>query len=215
MPYKPDFLDEIVRLEIEGKMLQALKYERELLITLCECALNSTELLRELQSFDLLVYDSPPAAMCAPLVGELLDIPRVEMCLLAPNSLLALNHMIPMPISYVPQLLLGLTDKMTFLERVINLVGYLGGKLIVDLVIGSTMNALKVKYNIKPERSWQKAVGDAELVIITADFALEYPQPLLPGMTEVWLNFSCTCGSFQLSVQSNVVLALVLLYHAL
>ena len=54
----------------------------------------------------------------------------------------------------------------------------------MDLLIGSTMNGLKVKYNIKPERSWQQAVGDAELVIITADFALEYPQPLLPGMNQ-------------------------------
>ena len=184
MPYKADFVDKFVRLEMSGNMLQALKYGRELLITLCEGALNSTQLLEELKSFDLLVYDSPIAAMCAPLVGELLDIPRVELCLSAPNSPFSLNHMIPMPVSYVPQMMLGFTDKMTFLERVINFVGYLGNKLAMDLLIGSTMNGLKVKYNIKPERSWQQAVGDAELVIITADFALEYPQPLLPGMNQ-------------------------------
>ena len=45
------------------------------------------------------------------------------------------------------------------------------------------MDALKVKYNIKPERSFQEALADAEMVIIGADFAVEYPQPLLPGMT--------------------------------
>ena len=47
------------------------------------------------------------------------------------------------------------------------------------------MNALKVKYNTKPERSFQETAGDAEMVIITADFALEYPQPLLPGIKSV------------------------------
>ena len=45
------------------------------------------------------------------------------------------------------------------------------------------MDALKVKYNIKPERSFEEALADAEMVIIGADFAVEYPQPLLPGMT--------------------------------
>ena len=71
---------------------------------------------------------------------------------------------------------------MTFVERVMNLGAYLGIKLATKLVTGRAMNALKVKYNIKPERDYQEIVGDAEMVIITADFALEYPQPLLPGM---------------------------------
>ena len=48
------------------------------------------------------------------------------------------------------------------------------------------MNNLKIKFNIKPERSFQEAIGDAEMVIITADFALEYPLPLLPGIQVVF-----------------------------
>ena len=43
------------------------------------------------------------------------------------------------------------------------------------------MNALKMRYNITPERSFEEAVADVELLLIMADFALEYPQPLLPG----------------------------------
>ena len=43
------------------------------------------------------------------------------------------------------------------------------------------MSVLKVKYNINPKRSLQEAIGNAELLISTSDFALEYPQPLLPG----------------------------------
>ena len=86
-----------------------------------------------------------------------------------------------MPISYVPQLFTGFSDKMDFMERVVNLGAYLAGNLLVHIAFYRPMNALKVKYNINPERTLQQAVGDAELLISTADFALEYVQPLLPG----------------------------------
>ena len=121
-------------------------------------------------------------AFCGPLAGELLGIPRVEIFLLPPNLLLGVYHMKPMPVSYVPQLLTGFTDKTTLMERVINLGAYLSGKLFVSLTYDRIMNALKVKYNINPERSFQESAGDAEMVLITADFALEYPQPLIPGI---------------------------------
>jgi len=39
---------------------------------------------------------------------------------------------------------------------------------------------LSIKLNL--EKSYQEAIGDAELVLIAADFELEYPQPLLPGI---------------------------------
>ena len=182
MPLKPDYLDDLIRLEFEGSWLQGISRIRKILNMLCESALKSTaEMLEEVKDFDLLVYDSP-MGMCAPLVAELLGIPRVEILMSAPNTPFSFNHMIPMPVSYVPSHLLGFTDRMTFMERSINLVSYLCEKLLLDLLFGSIMNDLKVKYNIKSERSYEEAVGGAELVLIAADFALEYPQPLLPGI---------------------------------
>lgn len=89
--------------------------------------------------------------------------------------------MIPTPVSYVPQAFTGFSDKMTFAERAMNVVACFGWHIFDLLVYGRQMNALKVKYSITPERSFREAVGSAELVIITADFALEYTQPLLPG----------------------------------
>ena len=44
------------------------------------------------------------------------------------------------------------------------------------------MGSLKEEYNITPGKSYQEAAGNAELVLFLADFALEYPQPLLPGL---------------------------------
>ena len=52
----------------------------------------------------------------------------------------------------------------------------------MEIVFVRPLEALKVKYNINHERSFKEGFGDAELVIFLADFAMEYPQPLLPGL---------------------------------
>ena len=181
VPYEPGFLeDAMIRLEFEGHKLQMLSKMGEVLHALCESVLNSTEILEDLKGFDLIFYDS--LASCAVLIGEHLSIPRVELVPAPPNVPFSFKHMIPMPVSYVPQLLTGFTDKMTFLERVMNLGVYLGMKLFIQFAHERPIEALKVKYKIKPEQSYHEAAGNVELVIITADFAIEYPQPLLPGM---------------------------------
>ena len=185
VPFKPDFLDDLIRLEIEGRKFESFMKKSGTLSGFCEGALNSKDMLDELKNYDLIIYYC--GIYCAPLVGEFLDIPRVEIFPYPPNILLNAYHMTPMPVSYVPQLIKpDLTDKMTFRERVINLVAFLGGRLVLSLVFDRSINNLKIKYNIKPERSIQEAIGDAEMVIITADFALEYPLPLLPGIQVVF-----------------------------
>ncbi len=210
VPYKPGFLGDLVRIEIDqGSKLQFLLKVTEALTVICESFLNSTELQEELKGFDLIVYDS--LAVCpAVMLGERFGIPRVEI-VLHPNYPFAFNHMVPMPVSYVPQAFTGFSDKMTFVERVVNLGAYLEGVLNVAACFGTNLfnnivynrpvnpDALKAKYNITPERSFQEAVADAELVIFTADFALEYAQPLLPGKKKVppWgegIVRGCTCA---------------------
>lgn len=180
VPYKQGFIeDTVLRLQLEGRHFQSFSLMPHLLLNICEAALNSTKVANELKGVDLMVYDS--LSVCAVLLGERSDIPRVEIVVAPPSSPVSFMHMIPMPVSYVPQLFIGLTDKMTFFERVLNLGAYLSLLTIINLGIGRPFNQLKVKYNIKPERSFQTAIADAELCLITADFALEYPQPLLPG----------------------------------
>ena len=179
---KPDFLDEMIRLEMEGNKVQLLLKANEVMPAMCEGLLNSTEVFKVMQGFDLLVHDT--VSFGAVALGEHLGIPRVEIMPLSPNNLFAsYYHAIPIPVSYVPKLMTEFSDKMTFVERAINFGVYLGVNLFVNFAIDRQMNALKVKYNIKPERSFLQAARDTELVILTADFALEYPQPLLPGMS--------------------------------
>ena len=172
----------MIRLDIQGRTFQFFLKMNEVLSTLCESVLNSTEILKELEGFDLIIYDG--ISNGAVLIGEKFDIPRVEILPDPPNVPFGgFAHMIPMPVSCVPQLITEFSNEMTFVERVLNLGAYLVSKLGVSLLSYRKMDALKVKYNIKPERSFEEALADAEMVIIGADFAVEYPQPLLPGMT--------------------------------
>ena len=165
---------------MEGNKLQLLKKVAEAQFTMCERFLKSTELQEKLMGFDIIVCDGV-AACPATMLGERFGIPRVDILPLPLNSAFAFYHMVPMPVSYVPQLLTGFSDKMDFVQRVVNLGAYLVGKLFVRIVYNRPFNALKVKYDINPERSLQEAIGNAELLISTSHFALEYAQPLLPG----------------------------------
>lgn len=180
VPYKPGVLEDyLIQLEFEGHWLQLLLRMGEVLASLCESVLNNTEVMEELKGFDLIIHNT--FAFCGALLGERFNIPRVEIMPAAPNVPTGLNHKIPAPVSYVPQLFTEFTDKMTFVERAMNLGVYLSMKLLMNIAFNRPMDALKVKYRIKPERNFQEAVSEAELVLITADFALEYAQPLLPG----------------------------------
>ena len=180
MPYEPGLLeDTLIRLEFEGHWVQMLLKMGEVLGTLCEGILNHANIMEELEGFDLILHNT--FAFCGAMIGERFNIQRVEIMPAAPNVPTGLNHMIPVPVSYVPQLFTGFTDEISLLERAVNLGVYLSMKIFMNVAFNRPMDALKVKYNIKSERSFQEAVADAELVLITADFALEYAQPLLPG----------------------------------
>lgn len=184
VPYEPGFTEElIIKPAIEENLLKAIWNLNQIHRVLCECFLNSTELLQELKGFDLIVYEA--AAMpFAVLVADLLHIPRVVIAPGPPNAVFAHLHMIPMPVSYIPQRFTGFSCNMTFIQRVINLGTYVFTKLLMDMMFAYSMSSLKVKYNITPEVTYNEAIANVELVIVLADFAMEYAQPLLPGRSK-------------------------------
>ena len=178
VPYKSGFIEEfLVKPAMEEGFIQLLTNMAEFQRLMCESLLNSTELLQDLRNFDLIVHEG--IALCGILLGEHLGIRRVGIYQAAPspNS----YFMAPSPISYVPIRITGFTDKMTFLQRVMNFVAYFALRVMSDRFFLGPMAALKAKYNISPEISCEEAFGKAKLVIIASDFAIEYPRPLLPG----------------------------------
>ena len=187
VPFKGGVGEVLSKMLIEagGPSWEFLSYVMNIKKVTCELMLNNTDFLGDLKGFDLMVHDS--MELCSVMLAQYLGIQRVEVIPASPNGFFAWAHMIPMPVSYIPQVVPGYSDKMTFLQRVVNL----GASVSIgwfQFVLSQTMNNIKIKYNIKPEQSLWEAQNEAELCIITADFALEYPQPLLPGAL-VYINF--------------------------
>ena len=181
IPYKPGFIEDLmIRPALEENKYKIGWNLLQIQLVMCESLLNSSDTLRELKSFDLIVFGSC-IAPCGVLVSQLLGIPSVTIVMGPPNQALSIYHMAPLSVSYVPIRETGFPSKMTFVQRVVNSGIYCVTRVLLDLFFVRSFDALKAKFNIKPDRSFEEGLGDTELVIFVADFALEFPQPLLPG----------------------------------
>ena len=187
VPFDSTFIEKVViKMAIEEGMLKAFFKMNELRRVDCEHLLNNTELLQSLRNFDLVVYEG--AAICSVLVADLLGIPRVVIFPVSPNVPVSPFFQIPFPVSFVPVHMTSFTSKMSFIERLMNFGVYVFSQFGTYFMFTTSMSPLKEKYNITPEISFQEALANYELLIIEADFALEYPQPLLPGLHNVWVQ---------------------------
>ena len=184
VPFDSTFIEKVViKMAIEEGMLKAFFKMNELRRVDCEHLLNNTELLQSLRNFDLVVYEG--AAICSVLVADLLGIPRVVIFPVSPNVPTSPFFQIPLPVSYVPIDMTSFTSKMSFTQRLMNFGVYIFSPFATRFMFGTSMSPLKEKYNITPDISYYEALANYELLIIEADFALEYPQPLLPGLHNV------------------------------
>ncbi|XP_041464246.1 UDP-glucuronosyltransferase 1-2-like isoform X2 [Lytechinus variegatus] len=92
---------------------------------------------------------------------------------------------IPAPSSYVPLGAFSLSDKMTFLERV---VSFMEHNLVIPLAGWShlgAMDEMKNRYGIAPGRSVQELIGDAELWLCVTNFAFDFPRPIAPNWVAI------------------------------
>ena len=183
-PFDKDFGEKIVvpsfhsrtRLEIlqEGKMWV------DLFTTTCRSIMAHVKKhKKELKQFDLMFGDSPPD--CHVLVSDLLGLPRID---IKPAFAMRLHYDLSLA-SYIPNMFCLNCYKMSFMERVQNsfYVLYMAGVYKTFCV---KYNGLKTDFDIMPERPFEESINMAEMVIIMGHFALEYPQPILPGKQSLY-----------------------------
>lgn len=92
---------------------------------MCDAVLTNQELMARLQESNYDVMLSDPAALCGDLLALKLAIPFIYSLRFSPASTMERNcGKIPAPPSYVPAALSELTDRMSFSERVKNIVSY-------------------------------------------------------------------------------------------
>lgn len=144
-------------------------------ITSCRALITYVKLHREeLREFDLMFRDTPPE--CGAIVSEMLGIPRID---IRPGMTMRLYKDISV-VSYIPDVFSSNTDKMSFVERVVNLISHTLTWVTIYQYYAH-FDEIRKEFGVQEQRSFEDALNNVEIIIIAAHFALEYPQPILPG----------------------------------
>ncbi|XP_022083211.1 UDP-glucuronosyltransferase 2B17-like [Acanthaster planci] len=153
----------------------------------CDDLLGDNATMRRLRQerFDMMVADD--SVRCIPLLAQALNIPFIYSI---PVHTIPSKHSVwaglPIEPSYVPEAVIGLTDRMTFLQRVQNVLAYEYYKILWSLAEDRKgFDQLKVKYNIRPEISTYESHKQASLYLCHGSFALEFPRPVQPNTVYV------------------------------
>ncbi|XP_022102115.1 UDP-glucuronosyltransferase 2B7-like [Acanthaster planci] len=158
----------------------------------CDDLFSDSATMKRLQEerFDMLVGDD--CIPCVPMLAQALDIPFVlESNTFAVPTKHSAWTGLPINPSYIPERVMQLTDRMTFLQRLKNVLGHYYQTIVhFHLGVASFVgyDKLKVKYNIKPEVSTLESYKQALLYFMHGSFGLEFPRPLQPNIKYVLYN---------------------------
>ena len=183
-----DFAKGLTGFALNGSYLQMAihgsKGFPDILTAMGEDFLKDTALIKRLEDhgFDLVLVHSLLGYPV--LVAQRLDVKFVAFTPAIPPSMQARLFGNPVNTAYTPEIMTGFTDRMTFRERVKNTL--VSGMLWMtsDLPMAG-LDALKKRYNIKPELSISQSLSEAELWFIASHFTLDFPRPYQPNTISV------------------------------
>lgn len=95
----------------------------------------------------------------------------------------------PSPLSYVPFTAAELTDKMTFPQRVKNLLSYIMGMYTLSTITEPHYKPLVEKY-FGPDEDYSTFFLDADIWLMRNDFVFEFPRPTMPNIVYMG-GFQC------------------------
>ncbi|XP_036889521.1 UDP-glucuronosyltransferase 2B31-like isoform X2 [Sturnira hondurensis] len=151
----------------------------DFILKLCKDAALNKKLMTKLQQekFDVILAD--PAEACGELLAELLKIPLVYSLRFFPGyTLEKQSGGLPFPPSYVPVILSELSDQMTFIERVKNMVYVLYFDFWFQ-VFREDWDQFYSEVLGRPT-TISELMGKAEMWLIRTYWDFEFPRPLLP-----------------------------------
>ena len=179
-PLEKDYLENTVSKCFSGfkwKAIRMPKIWEDFLITTCRAIIKHVKKHQEeFKSFDLVFGDSPPD--CHVIIAEFLVLPRID---IKPAYAMRHRQMELGLVSYIPSIKSSNIGEMSLMGRFQNLISF-GSMKVWKIYHFTRLGELKAEFNITPERNFQESVHLAEMTLIMGHFALEYPQPLLPGI---------------------------------
>uniref|UniRef100_A0A452TWX3 glucuronosyltransferase n=1 Tax=Ursus maritimus TaxID=29073 RepID=A0A452TWX3_URSMA len=148
---------------------------------ICDSAITNKELLSRLQAakFDICLAD--PLSFCGELLAELLNIPFIYSFRFSHGSVIErLCAQLPTPSSYVPGSTSGLTDSMTFVQRLENWLLYIMSDIMFLYFLFPEWDEYYSKILGKPTTLCE-IMGKAEMWLIRTYWDFEFPYPYLPN----------------------------------
>ncbi|XP_061445240.1 UDP-glucuronosyltransferase 2A2-like isoform X1 [Rhineura floridana] len=147
---------------------------------MCEGVLANQELMAHLEKNKYNVLLSDPVTMCGDLIALKLGIPFVYTLRFTPASTVERHcGKIPSPPSYVPATLAELTDRLSFGERVKNIISY----HLQDHVFQTYWGEWDSYYSqvLGRPTTLCEVMGKAEIWLIRTYWDFEFPRPFLPN----------------------------------
>ncbi|XP_058631600.1 UDP-glucuronosyltransferase 2A1-like isoform X4 [Onychostoma macrolepis] len=190
-----DFIEELVYFSVyETDQLNLLQFLmkfynlasiiQDMCTSYCDGILKSSKLMDKLRNgkFDIVLSD--PMYPCSDILAEELNVPLVYTFRLSiANVLERMCGQIPAPPSFVPGVMSKLTDKMSFTERIMNMLFYLSQDFFATIAWRKFDNYY-TEYLGRPT-SYCEMMGKADIWLIRIYWDFEFPRPFLPNFKYV------------------------------
>lgn len=149
---------------------------------------ENQELMKELLTtqYDLALID--PGLPAGVLVAHKLGIPTVFNVRWITSGE---GHFVvaPSPVSYVPTSGNAVSDRMTFSDRVKNVLHYILNMCIDRFIVSPPYNALMARY-FGPDANFYHLLQSTDLWLMRVDFVFEFPRPTMPNVVYIG-GFQC------------------------
>ncbi|XP_019631677.1 PREDICTED: UDP-glucuronosyltransferase 2C1-like isoform X2 [Branchiostoma belcheri] len=150
----------------------------------CQNMLSDIQLLRRLKNSHYNVVLTYPGMSCGSLVAQYLDLPLVCTLMFMPFVLEIQATGVPNPVSYIPTVMLGLTDQMTFLQRVKNTLVYFGLTIMGQVIAERGFDAIASR-TIGSNFTIFSALARTDVWLYQTGVMFDYPKPTMPNMVSI------------------------------
>nr|XP_055070842.1 UDP-glucuronosyltransferase-like isoform X1 [Misgurnus anguillicaudatus] len=149
----------------------------------CEMLLYNETLMKSLREigFDALLTD--PFLPCGSIISQNFSIPAVYFLRGIPCRLDEAASKCPTPPSFVPRFFTGYSDKMTFHQRIHNMIMTMVESFLCTKLFASS-DELARRY-LQKDTTYKELLSHGAVWLLRYDFTFEYPRPLMPNMVQI------------------------------
>lgn len=149
----------------------------------CEMLLYNETLMKSLgeTGFDALLTD--PFLPCGTIIAQKFSLTTVYFLRGIPCRLDEAASKCPSPPSFVPRFFTGYSDKMSFGQRINNMIMTAVEPFLCQTMFAS-FDELGSRY-LQKDTTYKELLSHGAIWLLRYDFTFEYPKPLMPNMVQI------------------------------